>query len=123
MKQYIDINTGMIKSQKYYWFLKYSDKTEPSFLSEMLGVDSAEKPQWHIVNTLSIGHRNSPHYVFHGAVSQVTQFKLMVSLYNIGEQDSKAIAHRIIELWKENQSDNKAGEYLSQIKMQYGKDS
>jgi hypothetical protein len=47
---------------------------------------------------------------------------MIISLYNINEDDSKAIARQIIRLWKEGQSDNKADEYLHEINMQYGKD-
>jgi len=121
-KQYIDINTGMIRTQRYYWFLKYSDTIEPSFLSELLGANSAENPQWRIVNTPSFGRRYSPHYSFHSAAAQITHLKLMVSLYNIDERDSRAIARQIIKLWKENSSDRKADEYLREINVQYGKD-
>ena len=122
MKQYIDINAGMIRTQRYYWFLKYSDKIEPSFLSDLLGADLAENPQWRIVNTLSFGRRYSPHYSFHSAAAQITHLKLMVSLHNIDEDDSKTIARQIIKLWKENTSDRKADEYLREINVQYGKD-
>ena len=121
-KKYIDINTGMSRTQKYYWFLKYSDKTESTYLSKILGIDSTENPQWHIVNTLSFGHRNSPNYIFHGAFGQIKNLKLLISLYNINEDDLKAIALKIIKLWKENRSYRKADEYLHEINMQYGKD-
>ncbi|MBL7145652.1 MAG: hypothetical protein ISS76_15555 [Phycisphaerae bacterium] len=121
-KEYIDINTGISRTQKYYWFLKYSDKTEPTYLSKLHGIASTENPQWHIVNTLSFGHGHSPHYIFHSAFGQIKNLKLLISLYNIKEKDSKAIARQIIELWKENRSDDKAGEYLHEINMQYGKD-
>ena len=118
----MDINTGMIRTQKYYWFLKFSDKTEPTYLSELLGIESVENPQWHIVNTFSFRYRHSPHYRFHSAFGQISRLKLMISLYNINEADSKVIARQIIKLWKESQFDNNADEYLHEINMQYGKD-
>ena len=121
-KEQIDVSTGMSRTQKYYWFLEYSDKTKPTYLSELLGVDSAENPQWRIVNTFSFGRGHSPNYSFHGAFSQISKLKLMISLYNLNKDDSRTIAHQLIKLWKENQSDNKADEYLHQINMQYGKD-
>ncbi len=121
-KEFIDINTGTSRTQKYYWFLKYSDQTEPTYLSELLGIDPVENPHWRTVNTFSFRHRNSPHNSFHGAFSQISELKLMISLYNINEDDSKAIARQIIKFWKENQSIHKADEYLYEINMQYGKD-
>ncbi len=122
-KEQINISTGMSRTQKYYWFLKYSEKTEPTYLSKLLGVDSAENLHWRSVNTFSFGHRNSPHYSFHGAFSQISKLKLMISLYNINEDDSKEIAREIIKLWKENRSDNKADKYFHQLNIQYGKAS
>jgi hypothetical protein len=122
-KEQIDTNTGISRTQKYYWFLKYSDKTEPTYPSELLGIVSAENPHWRTVNTRSFGRRNSPHHSFHGAFAQISTLKLMISLYNINEDDSKAIARQIIKLWKENQSDRKADECLHEINTQYGKDS
>lgn len=121
-KEHIDINTGISRTQKYYWFLKYSEKNKPTYLSELLGVVSVENPQWHKVNTLSFGHRNSPNYSFHGAFSQISELKLMISLYNLNKDDSRTIAHQVIKLWKENQSNRKANKYLYEINMQYGKD-
>jgi hypothetical protein len=112
----------MSRTQKYYWFLKCSDKIEPTYLSELIGVDSAENPDWRTVNTFSFGHSNSPNYRFHGAFGQIIELKLMISLYNINEDDSKAIAREVIKIWKENQSDRKVDEYLYKINMQYGKD-
>jgi hypothetical protein len=121
-KKQIDINTGMSRIQKYYWFLKYSEKTEPTYLSKLLDIDSVENPQWRNVNTFSFGHRLHINYSFHGAFGQIKELKMMISLYDINEEDSKVIACKIIELWKENQSDRKADEYLHEINMQYGKD-
>jgi hypothetical protein len=121
-KELIDINTGISRTQKYYWFLKFSEKTEPTYLSKLLGIDSVENPYWRAVNTFSFGHRNSPHYSFHGAYSQIKNLELIVSLYNINKDDSKEIARQIINFWKENQSDNKADEYLHEINMKYRKD-
>ena len=121
-KEYIDIETGLSRIQKYYWFLKFSDKTELTYLSKLIGIASTENPQWHIVNTLSVGHGHSPHYRFHSAFGQISHLKLMISLYNINEADSKVISLKIIELWKENRSYRKASEYLHEINMQYGKD-
>jgi hypothetical protein len=121
-KEYIDINTGISRTQNYYWFLKFSEKTKPMYLSDLLGVDSAENPHWRTVNKFSFGHRNSPNYSFHGALGQTKKLKLLISLYNINDEDSKKIARQIIEHWKENQSDRKADEYLHETNMQYGKD-
>jgi hypothetical protein len=89
----------------------------------LLGLDSTENPQWHIVNTLSFGHRNSPSYSFHGAFGQIKDLKMMISLYDINEEESKAIARQITKLWKENKSDRKAREYLQEVHMKYMKDS
>jgi hypothetical protein len=111
----------MSRTQKYYWFLKYSDTTEPTYLSELLDVDSTENPQWHIVNTLSFG-RNSIHYKFSAALSQIKNLEIIISLYNINQTESKEIARQLINLWKENRSDRKADEYLHEINMQYAKD-
>jgi len=122
-KDYIDINTGISRTQKYYWFLKFSDKTEPTFLSQLLEINSTENSQWHIVNTLSFGHRNSPHYRFHGVFYQIKNLEIIISLHNINQTDSKEIARQIIELWKESNSDRKADEYLNQIDMKYMKDA
>ena len=122
-KHYIDINTGIFRTQKYYWFLKFSDKTESTYLSELLDIDSTKNPQWHIVNTLSFGHRNSPDYRFHGAFGQIKNLEIIISLYNINQTDTKEIARQLINLWKENKSDRKADEYLHELNMKYGKDS
>lgn len=122
-KEYLDINTGTSRTQKYYWFLKYSDKTSPTYLSKLLGNNSTENPQWHIVNTLSFAHGHSPNYSFHSAFSQISNLKMMISLYNIKETDSKEIARQIIKLWKENKSDNKVDEYLHEINTKYGQNS
>ena len=121
-KEQIDINTGMSRIQKYYWFLKYSEKTEPTYLSKLLDIDSVENPHWRNVNTFSFGHRLCINYSFHGAFGQIKKLKMIISLYNINEDDSKAIARQIIRLWKEGQSDNKADEYLHETNMKYGKD-
>jgi len=76
--QDINIKTGQIRYTRSLWFMTISERVEETILSKAMEghiVDVADIKPWHRVNTFSPYLNNSPHYIFHSALSQINQIK------------------------------------------------
>lgn len=113
----VDIHSGRIRYTRYFAFIRMSQRIDESALSRALQPDDLREtpPNWKRALTFSPGGHNSPHYVFHSAISQIQELEL---IWRVGEFTSAArrsSAKRLLELWQEGQSDDAAKPYLREI--------
>ena len=110
----VDINSGRIRYTRFFLFGQLAQRVEESSLSAALRSDdiAGQQPDWQRVHTLSPNVHNSPHYIFHAAMSQVRQLDLIWRIGNFTPAARRASAKRVLELWKQAQSDKGARPYL-----------
>lgn len=105
--QEINIKTGQARYSRSLWFAKISERVEDTALSRALNgetVNVAEIETWHRVNTFSPGGRNSPHYRYHGALSQAKEFGMLQQMYGLNKADAARLAREVLIRWQINGS-------------------
>jgi hypothetical protein len=100
--QDVDIKTGRLRFQRYLLFCKVSERIEESSLSRVLppSVLADTKPEWQRVNTFSPGTLNSPHYIFHGAISQIHDLKLWWDVAEVPDSIRQKTALHVLAIWQ-----------------------
>jgi hypothetical protein len=63
--------------------------------------------------------RHSPHYTFHGTLSQAAQFKEYYEMCGITGEDRKAVAREILSRWQKSGNDWDAGQYLNHLEAEF----
>lgn len=105
--QEINIKTGQARYSRSLWFVKISERVEDTALSHALNgetVNVAETEVWHRVNTFSPGVRHSPHYRYHGALSQAKEFGTLQQVYGLNKVDAARFAREVLITWQTNGS-------------------
>jgi hypothetical protein len=116
--QEINIKTGQARYSRYLWYIKVSERAEDTILSKVLdgeSVDVADIVPWHMVNRFSPGLHHSPHYRFHGALSQTRQIELLFQLLEPDVQRKKQIVQNLLTLWQTHGSYFEARRYLATL--------
>ncbi len=114
--EYIDINSGRIRRQHLLLGLCVSDSVEESSVSRLLVEDGlAAPPAWRLVNTFSPLVHYSPHYRYHGAVSQIRKMEMMWQLVPFAPEAKRQMAHDVLTLWQDDTGYSAAGGYLAEV--------
>ena len=116
--QEINIKTGQARYSRYLWYVRMSERVEDTILSKVLGgesVDVADIAPWHMVNRFSPGLHHSPHYRFHGALSQTRQIELLFEMLEPEAQRKKQIVQDLLTLWQTHGSYHEARRYLATL--------
>jgi hypothetical protein len=117
----INIKTGLARYRQYRFFVKIHDTTKDTVLSRAITepVSIAEIKDWHTVNQFappSFGI--SPHYRFHGALSQVQEVEMLQKAYALNESNVASIARQLLIMWQTNGSDFAASRFLNDMMME-----
>ena len=113
--QDINIKTGRARYSRYLWFVKVSEAAKDTPLSLALRgrtVDVARIDPWHRVNTFGPWVVYSPHYRFHGALSQAEQVGMAFELSQPSEQERQDVATHVLTLWQTHGSYFRADDYV-----------
>ena len=70
---------------------------------------------WHPVVTLSPGLRHSPHYLFHGAFSDIRTLELSWEFGKMTPAARRASDQQVLRLWRRDGSDLRAGHYIQSL--------
>src|SRR4051812_3592675 len=75
----VDLHSGRIRYTRYFLFGQVIQRVEDSSLTTVLQPEDLAdmQPDWQRVHTFSPGVHNSPHYTFHGAMSQIRELDLL----------------------------------------------
>ncbi len=110
----IDLNSGRIRHSRRLFYVSYDERIEETWLSQALG-DSASSPEWRKVNTFSPGLGHSPHYLYHGAISQIRELELIETFVPIEPAARRVVARRLLQSWQESGSYFAAGKVIEQV--------
>ena len=111
----IDINSGDKRYTRYLFWTEISSRIEETWMTAALSEHKQEEREWHRVVTLSPNRRNSPHYSFHGALSDLRSTGQFLDYMDADEETRTQIALGIRKRWKEAGRDDTAGRYLQDI--------
>jgi hypothetical protein len=108
-KDEINIKTGQGRHSRYIAFIRISEKTYDTPLSEALTgtVEVAKITAWQTVNTFSPpSKRYSPHYRFHGALHQAGEAGLIFDELRASPERKAKIAGQILTRWQTTGGDD-----------------
>jgi len=116
--QDINIKTGYARYARHLWFVKMSERIEPTPLSVALNgevVDVNNIEPWHRANTFSPGIPNSPHYRFHAALHQALEMEEVFNLLAATPERRRDIAKRVLALWQNTGSYHEVDRYIGDL--------
>ncbi len=116
----INIQTGKGRYSKYLFFIRTDGRTYDTPLSEALDapVTDSQRPSdgWRTVCQFSPpGKGYSPHYNFHGALSQVSRAGQYFSVLDLSAEEKAQIAKDILRAWQKEQGDSGADEIIQKL--------
>ncbi|HYF51194.1 MAG TPA: hypothetical protein VEJ63_17395 [Planctomycetota bacterium] len=117
-RQDINIKTGQRRDTRMLWYVAVSERISDTPISKLLqgkSVDVAPGDPWRRVNTFSPWDRNSPHHVYHGALSQIREMVLAFELRGTPPEEQVAIAERLLTLWQTGGRSYSANDYLREL--------
>ena len=96
----IDIKTGRTRRTRYLFYCKVNEKIEDSILTEAIGkFNENEQPDWHHVYKSYPG-KSSPHYAYHGAISQIHEVEMLWKLFTFSDEAKKHMAQTVLDKWQ-----------------------
>jgi hypothetical protein len=113
----VDIQSGRIRHTRYLLWFPVNQIVADSALTKELSAEdrTGKRAEWHPVMTLSPGLHHSPHYVFHGAISDIRELELCWDFGRFTPMARAASARRVLQLWQQSGSDSQARKYIQAI--------
>lgn len=102
--QDVDINTGRIRETRYLLNVKLWERTKDSWITTALSPEVVRTagPDWKRVNTFSPGTHHSPHYTYHGAISQIRLIEEAWQQMPFTKEAQRQVAETLLKLWQKN---------------------
>jgi hypothetical protein len=119
--QEINIKTGQARYRRYRFFVKIRDETKDTVLSKAIAepVSVTDIEAWHTVNQFAPpSFQISPHYRFHGALSQVEDVEMLQTTYALGKSNVAIIARQLLTGWQTNGNYFAADRFLNDKMME-----
>jgi hypothetical protein len=113
----IDINSGRIRYTRHFFWIEVTSSIRDSILTKALSPEdlSGRLLDWHPVTTLSPGQHYSPHHRFHGAIFQIRELESCWETGKMTPTARRVMARQVLQLWQENLSDHRAGDYIQAV--------
>ncbi|MBN1818616.1 MAG: hypothetical protein JW828_14735 [Sedimentisphaerales bacterium] len=111
----VDIATGRIRSTQYLFWIRIWQSTRDSALTEVLPEEMVQgkEPQWRRVIIRCRG--TNIHYVFHGAIAQINELKMIWSRILLTEEARVKTAQDVLTAWRQFENDSGAGVYIEKL--------
>ena len=111
----VDMRTGKIRYTRYILYCRTKTEIKDSALSLALFPEERTNitPEWRRVHTFSPGMRNSPHYLFHGALVQIRLLEMLWDDAKFTPNQKRKVAQDVLALWAYGEDDYLAGRYLN----------
>ena len=116
-EQEIDINSGRMRTTRYFYWIPILRQVGDTGLSRQLGnsIPINQDAQWHRVIACGPFTSHSPHYAFHSAFYQARMLELIWDEYEIAPIKRMESARELLKQWQLNGSDRGGNSYLSKI--------
>ncbi len=115
--QDIDLDTGRARFTRMLLWLPVRKEIRPTPISQALEITDLASPRgdWRRVNTFTPGSGISPHYHFHGALSDVHRLQAVWTIYQFSSDAQKESAATVLRLWKKSDRVSGASDYLTAL--------
>jgi hypothetical protein len=115
-EQEIDVLSGLRRDSRYIYWIPISRKMSDTSVSKALSTDESTKNshRWESVNSFGPYTRHSPHYIYHGAFSQINQLQLIWDEHEIGVAQCQASAQGLLREWQNSGTDSSVDDYLQE---------
>ena len=115
---YFDANSGQVKQERYLFYMKAGETIKDTDFSRLylkhMGQPRAR--DWKLDCTLSPGVHNSPHYIYHGAMSDARMFAKWLAVGKFTDEAKAEAARDFLSLYKDPKRWEKATfEYANAI--------
>ena len=111
--QDVDIASGKVRISKYFWHVPVSIEVKETEMSKALSTTNA--PDWRRANLFIGSSGVSPHYAFHGAMSQVRRLERVWEYCKVPAEFRRKQAAQVIAAWKQKKSYFGASDIVSSI--------
>ena len=96
----IDIRSGRARFTSYVLFLRTGSSVVETPLSEALPARSSHTPDWRVVNTFDGWSGVSPHYAYHGAISQTRHLGMIWQVVPFTPEAKQKVAENVLKRWQ-----------------------
>jgi hypothetical protein len=96
----IELHSGRIRKTWYLCFVPVSVQLEESAFSRAIDSPLPVDADWHRVNTFSPGVGHSPHYIYHGAISEIELVEEIWERGRFTPEARRQSAEQILLLWR-----------------------
>ena len=109
--------SGRARTERYFWWIRISDRTEETAFSETYRkyVGEPPSPVWRRVNTFSPGARHSPNYVYHSAFGASRIILQAFQRAQFSDEARRKLLTTFLGLLQSDGNDNRADAYAHEI--------
>ena len=114
--QEVDVLSGLRKDTRYiYWIPVSREIVDTPISAARPNVSSTMiEPQWESVNTFGPYARHSPHYIYHGAFSQIRQLEMLWLEFEFDVAKRRDSAQGLLREWQTTHSDYSVNAYIQE---------
>ena len=94
-----DLHSGRIRTQSYICFMRVSERIEDTAFSRAV-TEGAAPPSWQRVNTFSPGVHYSPHFRYHGAITEIHWIEEIWEIGRFTPEARRLSGTRILQMWE-----------------------
>ena len=98
--EFIDIR-GRLRQQWSIAGVKLRETEADTWMSRVMAHQG--KADWRIARTAYYGNRNSPHYRFHGAISQIRMLEILDQMGALTPAGRREACQKVLKSWQDNQ--------------------
>jgi hypothetical protein len=113
----INIKTGQVRTSRYLWYVKVSERVENTFLSRTLAgkvIDAASGDPWRRTRSgpLAALRGRCILYRFGAAPTQIRTLELLCDMYALTPDEVKEMATQVLSLWQTAGDCSAAGKFI-----------
>jgi hypothetical protein len=112
-EEYVDIYSGRMRVQRWYWYRLVSETTTETPLSRL--APAIEKVQFAPVNTFSFRLDYSPHFGYHAAYYQIMLINRHWEATATPVETRRVQVQAVLKAWQNGSGDSLAYDYLESI--------
>ncbi|NLF30040.1 MAG: hypothetical protein GX591_04035 [Planctomycetes bacterium] len=116
-EQELDLSSGRARFTRYVLYCQVSQEVRNTAISKALGSSRGSEGDegWVMVNIFQPGVSHSPHFLYHGAFSQITGLEIHWDMADFTQDARAETARQLLKVWRDGGSDSAADRYLDNL--------
>lgn len=113
----IDLGSGRVRNTRYlFWVPVRRTVSDSALTKELLQTDiGTSQCEWQPVSTQSPRARHSPHYRYHGALSQIRELEIYWETAGVPKNCRRMAAIHLLHLWQDSGGTYGAQSFLNYL--------